>query len=317
MSETNFIELDRIGYGSNFNKLYIDYDNNIIKKECTNNYGLKKINYEKIFYKYLIDNNILFNYPKIYNFFDNGYTMEYLNNYIPLYKVYKKLEEPIKSNILLKIKSSLNNLHNSKKIILTKEDYINNINLEINDKIIERYNLIKNILSKYNYIKKVNNVEILSFNEILYEINNRINSIIKNNKEYYFVPIHGDCQFNNILYNKDKNDYIFIDPRGYFGKYEIYGLEEYDMAKIYFALSGYDEFDNREINNLDIIDDNINIFIDILDNNIFNEYNLSILLMLNIWLGNAQCFIINNEYKGIYSYFISLYLGTIFIKNNK
>ena len=89
------------------------------------------------------------------------------------------------------------------------------------------------------------------------------------------------------------------------------------MAKIYFALSGYDEFDNREINNLDIIDDNINIFIDILDNNIFNEYNLSILLMLNIWLGNAQCFIINNEYKGIYSYFISLYLGTIFIKNNK
>lgn len=314
MINSNFIELNRIGYGSNFNKLNIDYSNNIIKKECINSYGLKKINYEKKFYQYLIDNNIEFNYPKIYNFNDNGYTMQYLKEYNPLYKYYKNFDEKTKDIILLKIKSNLDKLHNSTKIYLSKEEFIENINFEINDKILERFNLIKNIISKYNFIKKVNNIEILSFEEILSKLNKKINDIIID-KEFYFVPIHGDCQFNNILFNNKTNDLFFIDPRGYFGKNEIFGLEEYDMAKIYFALSGYDEFDNREINNLDIENDNINIFLDILDNKIFEKNNLSILLMISIWLGNAQCFINNNEFKGIYSYFIALYLGTILLKN--
>lgn len=316
MINSNFIELNRIGYGSNFNKLYIDYSNNIIKKECINNYGLKKINYEKKFYQYLIDNNIEFNYPKIYNFIDKGYSMQFLKEYSPLYKYYKDFDEKTKDIILLKINSNLDILHNSSKIYLSKQEFIDNVNYEIEDKILERYNLIKNIISKYNYIKKVNNIEILTFEQILFELNKNINIIIKN-KESYFVPIHGDCQFNNILFNKNTNNLFFIDPRGYFGKKEIIGLEEYDMAKIYFALSGYDEFDNREINSLDIENNNINIFLDILDFNILKRNNLSILLMLNIWLGNAQCFINNNEYKGIYSYFISLYLGTIFLTNKE
>ena len=175
---------------------------------------------------------------------------------------------------------------------------------------------LKEFKKKYDFIKTVNNIEILSFEEILFKINKKIYKHIelKNNSYYYFVPIHGDCQFNNILYNMEKDDFIFIDPRGYFGNSEIYGIEEYDYAKLLFALSGYDEFDNRIITNLDIFNNNINININFLDDSILNLENIEILLMINIWLGNSECFMKNNEIKGIYSYFISLYLGTLLLK---
>jgi hypothetical protein len=355
----NFIILNRIGYGSNFNKISIDINKNIIKKECINEYGKKKINYEINFYKFLINNSISFKIPKIYSFQENGYTMEYLNDYEPLYKIYNLIDQKKKNKLITEIRQNLKELHNSSKKIISKDEYYFNLKIEIYEKIHNRYNLIKDIVKKYDFIKTVNNIEILSFEKILSEINNKIYEFIgvfrklqprqnlsvllypasplpgqalqgsaesvesKNNSEYYFVPLHGDCQFNNILYNIEKDDFIFIDPRGYYGNYEIYGIPEYDFAKILFALSGYDEFDNREINKLDIFDNNINININFLDKNYF-EFNsvgqitqnsLESLLMYNIWLGNAECFIKNNEIKGIYSYFISLYLGTLYLSS--
>lgn len=318
MINDNFIVLDRIGYGSNFNKISIDINNNIIKKECINEYGQKKINYEINFYKFLINNNISFKTPKIYLFQENGYIMEYLNNYEPLYKVFNLIDNTRKTKLLNKIRENLNNLHNSSKKYILKDEYYLNLKIEIEEKTQNRFNTIKNIIKKYDFIKKVNNIEIIPFEQLLLMINKKIYEFIElsNLSDFYFVPLHGDCQFNNILYNIEKDDFIFIDPRGYYGKSEIYGIPEYDFAKVLFALSGYDEFDNRTINKLDIENDNINININYLDKNILNINNLEILLMYNIWLGNAECFIKNNEMKGIYSYFISLFLGTIFINNN-
>ena len=175
----------------------------------------------------------------------------------------------------------------------------------------ERYEIICPLVNKYTYINKINNIKFIPFYDLIKLINNEIYKIVNSMDEYYFVPIHGDCQFNNILYNVDTDDIIFIDPRGYFGKSEIFGILEYDTAKINFALTGYDEFDNRIIDNLDITDDNINIIINILDNNIILEKNICNLLMLSIWLSNSHCFI-NNEKKTMYSYYIARYLGTLY-----
>jgi hypothetical protein len=320
MNNSLFIELKRIGYGSNFNKLSIDYNNNIIKKECINEYGLKKINYEKEFYEYILKNNKNNDiFPTIINFFDNGYSMKFLNNYTPLYKFIYDFDDNKKILIINNIIKSINKIHIIDKLYLSNELFFQNINIEIYNKNITRYNLIKDVINKYSYIKKINGLFFTSYEEVLKILNKKIINLLikKYNNDYYFTPIHGDIQFNNILYNIDKNDYYFIDPRGYFGNYSIYGLKEYDIAKIYFALSGYDEFDNRDITYLDINDDNINIRINYIDKDIFdiNKYDeLSILLMLNIWLGNSQCFMDNNEFKGIYSYFISLYLFSKYIK---
>ena len=109
------MELNRNGYGSNFNKIYIDLSTNIVKKICYNNYGIKKMKNEINFIKY-ITNKINFPIPKIYECLQNGYIMEYMNNYIPLYKIYNQNNLNILSTINLKLKL----LHTVEKILTTK-----------------------------------------------------------------------------------------------------------------------------------------------------------------------------------------------------
>jgi hypothetical protein len=304
----NYVLLIRNGYGSNFNKIYINYENNLLKKESYNSYGKKKISYEIELYKYISDNKINFPIPNIYFIYDNGYIMEYLNNFRPLYTIFKTLN---KTQILLKINQILLSLHSFEKKHVTKEIYYFHLNIEIQTKITDRIQLINPIIEKYNYIKTINNKPIIPFQILISQIRNCIYNILDNKNEYFFVPIHGDCQFNNILYNSETEQIIFIDPRGYYGENNIFGIPEYDHAKIKFALTGYDEFDNRNIEHLDIQNDNINIFIDFLDETILKDKSLSTLLMITIWLSNAHCFL-SNENKCIYSYFIALYLGTLY-----
>lgn len=57
-----------------------------------------------------------------------------------------------------------------------------------------------------------------------------------------FVFIHGDCTFSNMMLREDMTP-VLIDPRGYFGKTEIYGDIAYDWVKLYYSLfSNYDQF---------------------------------------------------------------------------
>jgi hypothetical protein len=306
--------IQRYSYGSKYNNILIDKSNNTIKKVCYNNEGYKKIVSEIALLKYIIDNNIKFPIPKIYNFDKYEYTMEYLDSYRPLYEIFNKLSNDKKYNILNKIYKLLEELHNYNKLLITKEKYLEDLNIEIYEKINERFNKIKSLTDKYNFIKTINNIPFIQFNDLLELICEKILLFFNSKNEYYYTIIHGDCQFNNILYNEQTNDIKFIDPRGYYANNILYGIPEYDTAKVKFALSGYDQFDNSVINNLDINDNNINIDINILDNTIFDN-SLETLLMLNIWLGNAHSFI-DNEYKMIYSYFIALYYGSLYISKN-
>ena len=57
--------------------------------------------------------------------------------------------------------------------------------------------------------------------------------------------IHGDTNFSNILINPENQDIKFIDPRGYFSSSKIFGLVDYEYAKILYGISGYDHFNNH------------------------------------------------------------------------
>lgn len=58
----------------------------------------------------------------------------------------------------------------------------------------------------------------------------------------HFVLIHGDCTFSNTMIDKN-NRPVLIDPRGYFGKTELFGDAAYDWVKLYYSLvSNYDQF---------------------------------------------------------------------------
>lgn len=60
-----------------------------------------------------------------------------------------------------------------------------------------------------------------------------------------FKLIHGDCTFSNMMLRSDSSP-VLIDPRGYFGRTELYGDPAYDWAKLYYSIAGnYDQFNRK------------------------------------------------------------------------
>ncbi len=277
--------------------------NNKIIKKAKSNKGIEKINREIMFYTYIKKNNIKFPIPLIYNLKINDFIeMEYLKDYNTLLNDFY-----INPNLLIKeIKLKLDIIHNN-KIIVTKDKYKECLNIEIYDKVINRFNETKwNKLKNFNLIQKVNNIQIKNINYYLKIISEKILNIIEDKKEYYFSIIHGDIHLGNIL--KKKNTLCFIDPRGIFGNSLLYGIKEYDYAKLLFGISGYSIFDNMKIEELDIENNNINIlFIEeyykYFNLDIFDEFTK--LLSLTIWLSNNSSFI--NINKRITSLMIAMY----------
>ena len=103
--------LERDGYGSNFNLITIEDD--ILIKQSLNEYGHSKLKTETQFYKYLQEMQIQFKMPKIIllDEINNVIKMEYMHNYIELYKIYGSLTYNTQQDILNKIYDYLNTLH--------------------------------------------------------------------------------------------------------------------------------------------------------------------------------------------------------------
>ena len=76
-----------------------------------------------------------------------------------------------------------------------------------------------------------------------------------------FRLIHGDCTFSNMMLRTDGSP-VLIDPRGYFGKTELYGDTAYDWAKVYYSVVGnYDQFNLKRFR-LDIRERDVELKID-------------------------------------------------------
>jgi tRNA A-37 threonylcarbamoyl transferase component Bud32 len=293
--------IHRTGYGNYFNELIIK--DNILIKKCKNDYGLKRLDNEKEFYKFIKNHNIDFSTPIILELNNDNIVMEYLKNWVSLYKIYKD-----KSEILNVVYNKLAILHSSSKKNIDKKQFYNDLYEEFYNKILDRFKTIESYIIKYTFIKSVNGVIIKPLQDILEKCYNIISNYYSQFETYEYNPIHGDCQFSNILTNG--TDIVFIDPRGYYGYSKIYGIKEYDYMKIKFALTGYDIFDSSDYTQLDINEYDITINIPQFNNKIDN---IAIYAMTIItWLGNAHCFI-DNKIKMMISYFYALYLGSLFI----
>jgi hypothetical protein len=298
------------GYGSSFNNLYLLDDK--IKKEAKTSYGVGKIKKEIIFYKYVQKHGCL----PMPTFLENSaisYTMRYLPEYKPLFHVFPYFSENKKTDVLQQIETYLQRLHKTEIRSLPLEIYNKAIYAEMVDKLVKRYDEIKDILNEYSFIKSVNNVSVRTFQENLELLQKAATKFIESCNEYIFTPIHGDCQFNNILYNEQAEDIIFIDPRGYFGDHD-FGPPEYDFAKVKFALSGYDAFDAKDVTELTIQNNNIKLDIPTLIAKPLakEKDNFISQLVVSIWMGNAHCFK-ENKFKTVYSYFIAAYYASLYL----
>lgn len=286
-------------YGFCFNNIIIK--DNVFHKISKNKYGKMKINNEIYFYVFINKNNIDFSIPKLINHTDGHISIEYISQASILTN---KINKHNITYYIDKIKKHINIIHKIKQNISYKT-ITRDIHVEFNKKIIKRYNEFDwNSCPQYCSIHFVNNVKIKNINEYIQIIQNKI-GIYLQGRDYYNL-IHGDIHLGNILEDNDK--LYFIDPRGYFGETKLFGLYEYDYAKLMFGLSGYSVFDNMNIDKLDIEDNNITIdFIKdyeyVFQNELFNK--TTTIICLSIWLANNSCFLDIN--KKITSLMIAFY----------
>jgi len=309
-----------------------------------------------------------------YNANINELKIEYFSEYEPFIYRFPYHNDMTSVYTIRDVLDHIKPLHNCMSLKVDIDEYKENIRIEIMDKVIERYNLTNwsEIYPEFEQIMYVNNLRVSPLIEYVHAINKRINYLIdmisvrENQCQYNgqvsheitrypigtLTYIHGDIHLGNILVPKCKNKtevncnkqdtnnhlhkYIFIDPRGYFGKYDLYGEPRYDYAKLIFGISGYSIFDQMNIESIDIspvelcIDRtnknvslkqlyNINIsFIDdyshIFDTIRKPDYasiipeidEITILLSLSIWLGNNSTF--TSREKKLTSLMIARYL---------
>jgi HAD superfamily hydrolase (TIGR01509 family) len=291
-----------------FNEL-IEISNGYLKKQAIDKKGLLLIKNEINYYKFISLANLQELFPKIIEYSENYFIMEKLDG-TPLYLIENN------TRYLKKIIEKLEILHNYKSKKIDDLKFYSDLKIEFYEKIIQRYENIKSIIHYLN-IESINNIKInYNFYDIINNLWNNI-SLFYNNKEKNYHIIHGDCNFSNILITTD-NKIKLIDPRGYYGNSYIYGIKEYDYSKLIFALSGYDEFNNKDDYYFDYepITKNINLNIPIIDLNIykqnFQDFDICLKMIIIHWLGLAE-YNKNNIHKCIGSFYFGIYLYNLYI----
>lgn len=215
-----------------FNSL--DMSNDKVKKAVTHPDYIHLIKKEQNWYNYILNwacqSDLV---PQIFKFGERSIEMERLDGYETLFQYITWCEttgpmdhmEAIDSAIMALMK-----LHNVKKRI--DEEIIKmDLRIEFYNKVLDRVLSVKDILIDFD-------------NDEFFELLSDAYIVIQNHfkDRYYYSFIHGDPNGSNVMYNPTLKKIKFIDPRGYFGKTELYGVPEYDFAKLNYFLYGYDHF---------------------------------------------------------------------------
>lgn len=227
-----------------------------------------------------------------------GYTMTRMIGFVPLWK------SAPDQNRIDRVVQCLESVHKT-----TACDRIcpwADVEEEVFHKPIRRYNAHRAFFERScSYVSTVNGQPIYPFMQLVHTFRERVRV------EYDRHPprqclIHGDCQFNNVLYHSDTDRLVFIDPRGHFGATSLWGPAEYDTAKLLFALSGYDAFDSHpEPYPVRIEGSRAKILLTPLP--AFVPANrMARLMSACVWLSNAHSFVHNSASKAIASHLIAL-----------
>ncbi len=289
-----------------FNEI-TEINNNRLWKQSICDYGDNIINNEMNFYK----NNTFDFIPKIYKFNEKSFIMNKINGKV-LGDCLEDYNHKEQKYIINKCINIINIIHSSGQKEVSKEIYFRDLDIEFDSKVRTRLNNVNELITFHKNISYVNGIFIQYDKEyILNDLCNYIKEKLLNKQIFYYNKIHGDPHLSNILIDNHKKIYV-IDPRGYFGKSKLYGLKEYDISKILYSLSGFDEINNNqkyfytiEGDNLIInLTNNMDMFLDI-----FNKYDLKLLISMVIlhWFGLTD-YTKDNISKCIGSYYYAIYL---------
>jgi len=302
-------KLERSGYGASFNEILIRGD--ILEKRPYTSHGLHKLQKEIHAYKVFTEEVPSFPMATVLSSTSRSLSLRYYSDYQPLWSVYKNMSDEQKTHVLANVFSLLDCLHRCEKQSLSKESYKTLFYSEVIEKVKTRYNEVKDLLDIYAFTH-VNGQPCLTFEQAMEKVEQKFIEYVDSKTVYELCYIHGDPQFSNILYNRFTESCIFIDPRGYFGNQDVFGIRDYDLAKVLFALSGYDVFDNMSFPTLSRKEGNIVIPEFVLDERYKTLYPELLFLLVSIWLANCHTFK-DNLNKAIVSHAYARYLATLLL----
>lgn len=264
-------ELINILKGNSFSKtIIIKKDNKICVRKYIYKNDKTYRHYKKLKRQYndiLRFNSYLPNIcPELFDEYENDYLyyydMKYLENYNTINKIIG-IDLNILYNMMYQKIYSINKINNNCNWI---SDYLKKkINISAYEKL---HPDIKELINLPEI--KINGVDYIGIKQILKQNFNHLNP-------KYLSIIHGDLTFENILYNKDNNDFKLIDMDGS----EYIDAPELDFGKILQSLlSKYEQWSNcyNPIIKIDINNHELTT----LEFNNLENYN-HIFKNLNIW----------------------------------
>lgn len=294
-----------------FNKISIE--GNMFIKSATNKIGEKVMTNEIQFYMYHKKSGI--NIPEVYSHSCGLLKLELLNGHI-VHDMWSIYDIDKRRDLLEKCLYSISTLHNIEKKMITNDILEFDIHYEFYEKVFNRINHCIHLIEHFGEITHIrfnNDLYVIkcSHNDIISQLYNYIKSYYKSTKNNEYVTIHGDCHFSNLLIN-NYHDIYYIDPRGYFGNTDIFGLKEYDLSKIFYSLSGFDLVNSNLFMNYDIkagvfsftFNNDIETFIDHFQ---LSQRKLLFCMVILHWFGLSG-YNRNNTSKCLVSYYYAIYL---------
>lgn len=208
--------------------------------------GRKLAEREVAWYKYVKQQNIA-NIPEIYEY--EPLSMEYVDG-VNIYEL-NTLSLQEKKNVLSQVVDSLKRIHKVEIVEADRDSYYEAYVGKTFSRLEKVWNLVPFAQDKEIVVngKKCRNIRYCR---------ELVEKLVMQYCPKQFSFIHGDCTFSNILL-KEGTIPVMIDPRGYFGKTELFGDAAYDWVKLYYSIvSNYDQFNLKKFN-LEILDDEIKL----------------------------------------------------------
>ena len=269
----------------------------------------------KRFYYY---NNLIC--PKILNEQDSNtdyyYDMEYMENYEQL----NLFDTEIQKDVIYKLLNNMNNNIYCYKKYLDDIESNNVMDFYFKEKIYSKFDLFEKKSELFNVL--INNENVKINNNSYYGLKNIFKKIDKLYKPTFICPIHGDLNFENILYNKNNDSYKIIDMEG-----SMYvDSPMFDLGKLFqTVISKYEVWSNiqniitnKSINNIECNDSffkydeqNISYILDIFKNILnINDLNYikkaGIYYMANYFLRMVPFLNLISEEHGLFGIIMSI-----------
>lgn len=293
-----------------------------VHKKALNSQGCKLIAQEIDWYKAVDEYACGISVPKIYQSFNNDEMVMSRINGVAIHKIFKDLDIRNKNKVLCNVVETMDTLHSSCSKIVGNDRVMNDVKKEAYTKLLTRYSEIENVINAFGRnIDTVNGVKIEKDPKAIIE------RLFAELKQYYsnsntYSLIHGDLQMSNTMIDPNTFDVFVIDPRGVFGDTSIFGLPDYDWAKLLYSLSGYDLFNystSFHLKNVSDTEIEFDIPTAVNDNDLrhlrVQFTRVHYLWLAVIWIGLAG-YIKNNPIKSVAAHYHGLALATKFINQD-